>query len=92
MAFRTGSYVHKIGERLCPAREQSESWTYIFAGMNRDNASDILAKFHEEKVSHKSPPKSQGIQEPAPCAQHAGSRQRARTGEGRANGGYWWWR
>lgn len=69
MAFRTGSYVHKIGERLCPAREQSESWTYIFAGMNRDNASEILSKFHEEKVR----PQSPGIHSGAapPCAQRA---------------------
>lgn len=65
MAFRTGSYVHKIGERLCPAREQSESWTYIFAGMNRDNASEILSKFHEEKVRPQAP--APGIQgQPSP--------------------------
>lgn len=76
MAFRTGSYVHKIGERLCPAHEQSESWTYIFPGLSRDDMPEILAKFHEAKVSRK---RFRGL---SPCAQRA----RARTGAGSANG------
>ena len=51
MAFRTGSYVHKLGERLCPAQEQSESWTYIYPGLAANDAAEILVKFHESKVS-----------------------------------------
>jgi 3-oxoacyl-(acyl-carrier-protein) synthase len=46
MAFRTGSYVHKLAERLNPAVEQSESWTYIFPGLKPDDANKVLQEFH----------------------------------------------
>ncbi len=51
MAFRTGSYVHKLGERLSPALEQSQSWTYIFPGLKRDDVTHILDEFHQTNVS-----------------------------------------
>ncbi|KAK0720633.1 hypothetical protein B0H67DRAFT_197461 [Lasiosphaeris hirsuta] len=47
MAFRTGSYVHKLGERLNPATEQSESWTYIFPGLKVDETNKALEEFHQ---------------------------------------------
>lgn len=87
MAFRTGSYVHKIGERLCPAREQSESWTYIFAGMNRDNASEILSKFHEEKVRPQSPGIHSGAAPPVRSV-HTARSDRGVAGQW----GRWRWR
>ncbi|KAK4191184.1 hypothetical protein QBC35DRAFT_448468 [Podospora australis] len=48
LAFRTGSYVHRLGERLSPAFEQSESWTYIFPGLKEDSTTSALKDFHEE--------------------------------------------
>ncbi|KAK4645321.1 Polyketide synthase [Podospora bellae-mahoneyi] len=48
LAFRTGSYVHTLGDRLCPANEQSESWTYIFPGLKEDDATAALESFHRE--------------------------------------------
>ncbi|KAL2264683.1 hypothetical protein VTJ83DRAFT_7193 [Remersonia thermophila] len=47
LAFRTGSYVHEMGQRLSPAHEQSDSWTYIFAGIDHDEATKRLNAFHE---------------------------------------------
>lgn len=51
MAFRTGSYVHKLAERLSPAVEQSESWTYIFPGLKPEEARQALEEFHQTNVS-----------------------------------------
>ncbi|KAL2115614.1 hypothetical protein VTJ04DRAFT_9869 [Mycothermus thermophilus] len=46
LAFKTGSYVHEIGQTLSPAHEQSDSWTYIFAGIDQDEAQKRLDAFH----------------------------------------------
>jgi len=51
MAFRTGSYVHKLAERLYPTIEQSESWTYIFPGLKADETASLLKEFHQSSVS-----------------------------------------
>lgn len=51
MAFRTGSYVHALAERLNPAVEQSESWTYIFPGLKSEETSKVLEEFHKSNVS-----------------------------------------
>ena len=51
LAFRTGSYVYTLGERLSPAVEQSESWTYIFPGLKEDDATSALDEFHQQNVS-----------------------------------------
>ncbi|KAK4230211.1 PaPKS1 melanin biosynthesis polyketide synthase encoded by the PaPKS1 protein [Podospora fimiseda] len=48
LAFRTGSHVHAIGERLNPVDEQSESWTYIFPGLKEDDATSALDDFHQQ--------------------------------------------
>ncbi|GAB1313853.1 hypothetical protein MFIFM68171_04063 [Madurella fahalii] len=47
LAFRTGSYVHRLGERLSPAFEKSESWTYIFPSLNYEDTVSALNQFHE---------------------------------------------
>jgi len=47
MAFRTGSYVNTLAERLDPAVDQSESWTYIFPGLKADDTTKLLEQFHE---------------------------------------------
>lgn len=51
MAFRTGRHVAAMAERLCPPVEHSESWTYIFPGINKDLAESKLDEFHESNVS-----------------------------------------
>jgi hypothetical protein len=50
LAFKTGSYVHEIGQTLGPAHEQSDSWTYIFAGIDQDEAQKRLDAFHVASV------------------------------------------
>ncbi|KAL1839340.1 hypothetical protein VTJ49DRAFT_1636 [Mycothermus thermophilus] len=50
LAFRTGSYVHEMGQRLSPAHDQSDSWTYIFAGIDHDEALKRLNAFHESNA------------------------------------------
>lgn len=51
MAFRTGSHVNAMAERLCLLSDRSESWTYILPGLSGDQARSILAKFNTAKVS-----------------------------------------
>lgn len=51
MAFRTGRHVAAMAERLCPPVEHSESWTYIFPGINKDLAESKLDEFHLSNVS-----------------------------------------
>ncbi|KAH6844969.1 polyketide synthase [Chaetomium sp. MPI-CAGE-AT-0009] len=46
LAFKTGSYVHAIAERLNPAFERTENWTYIFSGLSVDDAAAKLDVFH----------------------------------------------
>lgn len=50
MAFRTGTHVLALTERLCPPGDHSESWTYILPGVKRDETQSILDKFNESKV------------------------------------------
>ncbi|RYO94073.1 hypothetical protein DL762_000821 [Monosporascus cannonballus] len=47
MAFRTGSHVASLAERLSPTKEKSESWTHIVAGAKEADAKAILADFNE---------------------------------------------
>ncbi|KAK4214708.1 hypothetical protein QBC37DRAFT_372701 [Rhypophila decipiens] len=47
IAFRTGSYVYNLGERLSPAHEKSESWTYIFPGLKEADVASKLDEFHQ---------------------------------------------
>ncbi|KAK3373299.1 hypothetical protein B0T24DRAFT_702860 [Lasiosphaeria ovina] len=47
MAFRTGSHVQTLAERLSPAFDQSDSWTYIFPGLKEEDASAALSSFHK---------------------------------------------
>lgn len=46
MAFRTGSYVHNLAERLNPTFEKSESWTHIYPGVGSVEAAEVLEDFH----------------------------------------------
>ncbi|RYP30428.1 hypothetical protein DL767_006239 [Monosporascus sp. MG133] len=47
MAFRTGSHVASLAERLSPTKGKSESWTHIVAGAKEADVKDILADFHK---------------------------------------------
>ena len=49
MAFRTGSHVASLAERLSPPADKSEPWTYILHGVSEDEAKAALAKFHAEQ-------------------------------------------
>ncbi|CAN8106101.1 unnamed protein product [Discula destructiva] len=50
MAFRTGSHVAAMAERLCPSMaERSESWTYVLPGVNGDVARTTLESFNKDK-------------------------------------------
>jgi hypothetical protein len=51
LAFRTGTYVHEIGQRLSPTSDESASWTYIFAGLGQDGVAAKLDEFHALVVS-----------------------------------------
>ncbi|KAH8879977.1 ketoacyl-synt-domain-containing protein [Thozetella sp. PMI_491] len=48
MAFRTGSYVHSLAERLSPTFEASESWTYVLPNTTEEEAASKIAEFHEK--------------------------------------------
>ncbi|KAI0151201.1 polyketide synthase [Pestalotiopsis sp. NC0098] len=49
MAYRVGSHVASLAERLSPSDEQSESWTYVIPGAKETEAEPILAEFHESE-------------------------------------------
>ncbi|KAI2624897.1 polyketide synthase [Hypoxylon sp. NC1633] len=49
MAFRTGSHVASLAERLNPAIEKSESWTYVLPAAKEAEAKSILAEFHKSE-------------------------------------------
>jgi hypothetical protein len=51
LAFRLGSYVHDIAQQLSPTREISESWTYIFPGLEQDDTVAKLQEFQTAAVS-----------------------------------------
>lgn len=50
MAFRTGSHVAKLADRLSPAVGRSESWTYIFPSQKEEETRKVLAEFCRNKV------------------------------------------
>ncbi len=50
MAFRTGSHVASLADRLSPSEEKSETWTYVVSGTKEDEAKTILANFHKAEV------------------------------------------
>lgn len=50
LAFRTGNHVAAMAERLYPAGEQSESWTYVLPGLSSDEARAALNTFNQLKV------------------------------------------
>ena len=47
MAFRVGSHVDTMSERLCPAGSASESWTSIMPCTSRDEAAAAIDDFHK---------------------------------------------
>ncbi|KAI0434278.1 polyketide synthase [Xylaria sp. FL1042] len=49
MAFRVGSHVGSLSERLSPSNERSESWTRVMASGNDGDAKKILADFHQSE-------------------------------------------
>ncbi|KAI1372948.1 polyketide synthase [Hypoxylon crocopeplum] len=49
MAFRTGSHVASLAERLSPPIEKSESWTYVLPAAKEADAKSILAEFHKSE-------------------------------------------
>lgn len=56
MAFRTGSYVHNLAERLNPTFEKSESWTHIYPGLGDVEAAAVLEDFNQTNVRYPNPP------------------------------------
>ena len=50
MAFRTGSHVASLAERLSPSTEKSESWTYVLPAAQEAEAKSILAEFHKHTL------------------------------------------
>ncbi|RYP55311.1 hypothetical protein DL768_000066 [Monosporascus sp. mg162] len=50
MAFRTGSHVASLAERLSPTKEKSETWTHIVAGVKEADAKAILRDFHKAEL------------------------------------------
>ncbi|KAI1089995.1 polyketide synthase [Rostrohypoxylon terebratum] len=49
MAFRTGSHVASLAERLSPSTDKSESWTYVLPAAQEAEAKSLLAEFHKEE-------------------------------------------
>lgn len=54
MAFRVGTHVHNLAEKLNPTSESSESWTHIYPGVKEVQAATLLAEFHESEVGEES--------------------------------------
>ncbi|KAK8138832.1 conidial yellow pigment biosynthesis polyketide synthase [Apiospora sp. TS-2023a] len=49
MAYRVGSHVASLAERLSPSTEKSESWTYVVPGAKEATAKSILEDFHKSE-------------------------------------------
>ncbi|KAI2640016.1 polyketide synthase [Xylaria nigripes] len=49
MAFRTGSYVASLAEKLSPPVEQSESWTYVISSIEESKARQIVHDFNQSE-------------------------------------------
>ncbi|KAK4131175.1 ketoacyl-synt-domain-containing protein [Trichocladium antarcticum] len=45
LAFRTGSYVHTLGQRLSSASVDEDGWTYVFPGLTAEVVVSRLAEF-----------------------------------------------
>ncbi|KAI1179145.1 polyketide synthase [Nemania sp. FL0916] len=55
MAFRVGSHVGSLAERLNPSNGKSESWTYVMSFVNESDAKKIIRDFHQsEGIPHAS--------------------------------------
>ncbi|KAI1327243.1 polyketide synthase [Xylariaceae sp. FL0255] len=53
MAFRTGTHVAALSDRLSPATEKSESWTYVIPSVKESEARAILQEFNlSQGISH----------------------------------------
>ncbi|KAL8327543.1 hypothetical protein RB597_003732 [Gaeumannomyces tritici] len=50
MAFRTGSQVAALAERLEPSTDCSESWTYIVPGLTEEAAQAEISEFHSTQA------------------------------------------
>lgn len=51
LAFRTGSYVHTLGQRLSSASVDEDGWTYVFPGLTAEVVVSRLAEFQDANVS-----------------------------------------
>jgi len=51
LAFRTGTYVHSIAQRLEPASNESKSWTRLLAGTTQEEVAQKLDAYHTAEVS-----------------------------------------
>ncbi|KAI8953477.1 polyketide synthase [Xylaria longipes] len=49
MAFRVGTHVGSLSERLSPSTGRSESWTYVLSSVKDSDARKILADFHQSE-------------------------------------------
>ncbi|KAI1133382.1 polyketide synthase [Nemania abortiva] len=49
MAFRVGSHVGSLSERLNPSGDKSESWTYVMSSVKDSDARKILTDFHQSE-------------------------------------------
>ncbi|EEY14472.1 conidial yellow pigment biosynthesis polyketide synthase [Verticillium alfalfae VaMs.102] len=56
MAFRTGSHVASLAERLCPATNRSDPWTHVLVDVTEADVTKALQSFHS---SYSVPPPSQ---------------------------------
>ena len=54
MAFRAGSHVAAMAERLHKDIESSETWTYVLPTISEEETTSIVDVFHKENVSIKS--------------------------------------
>ncbi|KAM0279236.1 hypothetical protein ACHAQH_004693 [Verticillium albo-atrum] len=50
MAFRTGSHVASLAERLSPATNQSEPWTHVLSGVTECDVNKALKSFHSSNA------------------------------------------
>ncbi|ORY65292.1 polyketide synthase [Pseudomassariella vexata] len=53
MAYRTGTHVASLAERLSPSTGKSQSWTYVVPGAKEAEAQSILAEFHKTEGTPK---------------------------------------
>lgn len=51
MAFRIGSHVASLAERLCPATDRSDPWTHVLVDVTEADVNKALQSFHSSHVS-----------------------------------------